>query len=62
MPEKKPMRLPLVALHISAGAIGLLSGAAAISFSKGSERNRAAGNVFVVSMLIMGCAPLISLF
>jgi hypothetical protein len=34
-----------------------LSGAAAISFRKGSERHRAAGNGFVVSMLIMGlCA------
>jgi Predicted membrane protein (DUF2306) len=51
------MRLPLLALHISAGIIGLLSGAAAIAFRKGSERHRAAGNVFVVSMLIMGlCA------
>jgi Predicted membrane protein (DUF2306) len=51
------MRLPLLALHISAGIIGLLSGTAAISFRTGSERHRAAGNVFVVSLLIMGlCA------
>jgi uncharacterized membrane protein len=51
------MRLPLLALHISTGIIGLLSGAAAISVRKGSERHRAAGNVFLVSMLIMGlCA------
>jgi len=51
------MQLPLLASHISAGIIGLLSGTAAISFGKGSERHRAAENVFVVSMLIMGlCA------
>jgi len=38
--ERKTMRLPLLALHISAGSIGLLSGAAGISFRKGSERYR----------------------
>jgi hypothetical protein len=48
------MRLPLLALHISAGSIGLLSGAAAVSFRKISDRYRAAGNVFVVSLLIIG--------
>lgn len=48
------MRLPLLVLHITGGIIGLLSGAAAIGFRKGSQRHRVAGKVFVVSMLIMG--------
>jgi uncharacterized membrane protein len=48
------MRLPLLVLHITAGIVGLLSGAAAMSFRKGSRGHRAAGNVFVVAMLTMG--------
>jgi predicted membrane protein DUF2306 len=48
------MRLPFLVLHISAGIIGLLSGTLAMSFRKGSERHRTAGNVFVVAMLTMG--------
>jgi uncharacterized membrane protein len=40
-------------LHIGAGTVGLLSGAAAFAFRKGSRLHRLAGNVFVVSMLIM---------
>jgi len=48
------MRLPLLVLHITGGIVGLLSGAATVSFRKGSSGHRAAGNVFVVSMLIMG--------
>lgn len=48
------MRLPLLVLHITGGIVGLLSGAAAMSFRKGSRGHRAAGNVFVVAMLIMG--------
>jgi|SRR5271166_4230018 len=48
------MRLPVLVLHITAGIVGLLSGAAAMSFRKGSPRHRASGNVFVMSMLIMG--------
>lgn len=56
------MRLPFLVLHISAGIVGLLSGTFAMSFRKGSERHRAAGNVFVVSMLIMGaCASYLAL-
>lgn len=39
--------------HISMGAVGLLSGAAALSFRKGSRLHRAAGNIFFPSMLIM---------
>jgi uncharacterized membrane protein len=48
------MRLPLLFLHITGGIIGLLSGAASMSLRKGSRGHRAAGNVFVVAMLIMG--------
>jgi hypothetical protein len=48
------MRLPILVLHISGGIIGLVSGAAAMSFRKGSSAHRVAGNIFVVSMLIMG--------
>lgn len=43
----------LVSIHIGMGTVGLLSGAAALSFRKGSRRHRAAGNAFFVSMLIM---------
>lgn len=60
--EEDRVRLPLLVLHISAGIIGLLSGSAAMSFRKGSQRHRMAGNVFVVSMLIMGaCAVYLAL-
>lgn len=31
------MRLPILILHISAGLIGILSGAAALCFRKGSQ-------------------------
>ena len=48
------MRLPLLVLHITGGIVGLLSGAVAVSFRKGSRGHGLAGNVFVVSMLIMG--------
>src|SRR5271163_1392538 len=39
--------------HICAGTIGLLSGAAAIVFRKGSPRHVLAGRVFVAAMLTM---------
>jgi uncharacterized membrane protein len=42
---------PMLLIHICAGTVGLLSGAVAISFRKGSGRHRVAGNVFVLSML-----------
>jgi uncharacterized membrane protein len=48
------MRLPLLFLHIAGGMVGLLSGTVAMVFRKGSRGHRAAGNVFVVAMLIMG--------
>lgn len=44
---------PLLMLHIAAGTAGLLSGAAALVFRKGSGRHRAVGKVFAVSMLTM---------
>lgn len=40
-------------LHIGAGSVGLVSGAAAFVFRKGSDLHRVAGKIFVVSMLIM---------
>ena len=42
---------PVLLFHICAGTLGLLSGAVAISFRKGSRRHRVSGDVFVVSML-----------
>jgi hypothetical protein len=48
------MRLsPILLFHICAGLSGLLSGTAAVSFRKGSERHRRSGNVFVISMLCL---------
>lgn len=50
------MRMPILILHICGGLVGLLSGTAAMTFRKGSNRHRWAGNVFVLSMLCMGAA------
>jgi uncharacterized membrane protein len=51
------MRLPLLVLHVSAGVLAMFAGAAAMSFRKGSRWHGMAGDVFVVSMIIMGaCA------
>jgi uncharacterized membrane protein len=50
------MRLPILVLHICAGLVGLLSGAAALSFRKGSHGHRVAGNIFFVSMLTLSTA------
>jgi uncharacterized membrane protein len=47
---------PLLPLHISAGIVGILSGAAAISFRKGSPRHALAGKIFVISMLTMAAS------
>jgi hypothetical protein len=44
---------PLIVFHICAGSVGLLSGAVAMSFRKGSGRHGLAGDVFVISMLCM---------
>lgn len=39
--------------HISMGLVGILSGAAALTFRKGSRAHEIVGHVFFVSMLIM---------
>ena len=44
---------PLLTLHISGGIAGLLSGAVAMIYRKGSRGHRVAGNVFFVAMLTM---------
>lgn len=52
----------LLSLHIAGGMVGLLFGTIAIVFRKGSRGHRAAGNVFVVAMLVMGvCASILAL-
>ncbi len=43
----------MATLHIVAGAVGLLSGIASLTFKKGSRAHRKAGKVFFISMLIM---------
>ena len=48
------MRLPLLIFHICAGITGILSGAAAMTFRKGSRWHGLAGNVFFVAMLVLG--------
>src|SRR5271155_3225648 len=45
---------PVLFFHICAAIIGLLAGWSALVFRKGSRVHRATGNVFFVSMLIMG--------
>jgi hypothetical protein len=44
---------PILAVHISGGALGLVAGAATLAFRKGSPRHVQAGKVFVASMLTM---------
>jgi len=46
----------LLVFHICAGIAGLLSGAAAMSFRKGSRRHGLAGDAFVISMLGLGAS------
>ena len=53
------MRLPILLVHIAAGVLGILSGAGALSFRKGSRRHGQAGNVFFVAMLVMGSSAAI---
>lgn len=50
------MRLPILVLHIGGGLVGLLSGAAAMAFRKGSRLHSIAGQVFVISILTMAAA------
>jgi hypothetical protein len=51
---------PILIVHICGGTLGLASGAAALSFRKGSRRHALAGRVFVVCMMTMaaGAIPL----
>src|SRR5437016_13924736 len=48
------MRPPILIIHICAGVVGVLSGAARMSFRKGSRPHRVGGNLFFVAMLVMG--------
>jgi uncharacterized membrane protein len=50
------MRLPLLMLHIAGGMLGMLSGAAALIFRKGSPLHIIAGRVFVGAMLTLGAS------
>jgi hypothetical protein len=43
----------ILAVHICAGTLGLVSGAATLSLRKGSPRHVLAGKIFVLSMLTM---------
>jgi hypothetical protein len=45
---------PMLSLHIAGGTLGVLSGFAAAFLRKGSDRHRVAGNIFVISMLVLG--------
>jgi len=47
---------PILAFHICTGVLGFLSGAAAVSFRKGSRRHGLAGDVFVASMLSLAAS------
>ena len=47
------MRLPLLVLHITAGTLAVLAGFTAIFLRKGSRQHGVAGNVFVISMLVL---------
>jgi uncharacterized membrane protein len=47
---------PVLILHICAGTLGLLSGAAAMFFRKGSRPHRLMGNIFVLSMLSLSAS------
>ena len=49
---------PILALHICSGTVGLLSGAVAASFRKGSRRHAIAGKVFVISMVSLGASAM----
>src|SRR5215468_9259353 len=47
---------PILAVHIAGGTMGLVTGAAALTFRKGSRWHVLAGKVFVLSMLAMAAA------
>ena len=43
----------ILSLHIGMGTLGVISGAGALMFRKGSEPHRAVGTVFVLAMVVM---------
>src|SRR5579863_9065086 len=47
---------PVLLLHVVSGSVGLLSGAVALSFRKGSRPHAIAGTVFLISMLTASAA------
>src|SRR3974390_608059 len=47
---------PMLVLHICSGVLGFLSGAAAISFRKGSPNHALDGKVFVITMLSLSAS------
>ena len=47
---------PILIVHICGGGLALVSGAAAMSFRKGSRWHRTAGKVFVAAMLTLATA------
>jgi hypothetical protein len=47
---------PILLLHIASGTLGMLSGFVTVFLRKGSRRHGLAGNVFVVSMMILGAS------
>jgi len=50
------MRSLILLLHIGSGTLGMLSGFVAMAFRKGSRSHGLAGDVFVVSMLILSAS------
>jgi uncharacterized membrane protein len=47
---------PVLLIHICAGTVALVAGAAALVFRKGSPRHVLAGRVFAVAMVVMAAA------
>src|SRR5262249_39569872 len=45
---------PALVLHVGAGCLAILAGAAALGVRKGERLHRASGKAFVVAMLVMG--------
>jgi hypothetical protein len=50
------MRTPILILHICTGTLGMLSGFVAAALRKGSRQHAIAGDVFVISMLILSAS------
>lgn len=49
---------PLLPVHIAGGILGMVSGAAAMFFRKGSSRHTLAGKTFVAAMLTMSASAI----